>query len=183
MTRAPGAKVASPCAAAVDDDASMLRKGQPLICWGTALLRPKSIALLHTRLPGSPQTNLCVIPQRYMQRYTLRMLSACISSYLSALYFSRDFTAVLWVRLGRCRPEISLRFPEKNPNPPCTCRWARVLPRTNCISCIRTVKRASLRRICSLLCTLSIAESRELRVRLRAALHIIICRGSPLRRS
>ena len=40
---------------------SMLRKGQPLICWGTALLRPKSITLLHIRLRGSPQTNHCVI--------------------------------------------------------------------------------------------------------------------------
>ena len=53
-------------AAAVDDDAAMLRKGQPLICWCTALLRPKLITVLHIRLAGvSKKANHCVILQRY----------------------------------------------------------------------------------------------------------------------
>ena len=54
---------ASVAAAAMDDDAfvagataSMLRKGQPLICWGTALLRPKSITQLHIRLPSANES-------------------------------------------------------------------------------------------------------------------------------
>ena len=43
----------------------------------------------------------------------MQRLCACSALYLSALYFSRDFKAILWVQLRRCRSEILLRFLRK----------------------------------------------------------------------
>ena len=46
-----------------------------------------------------------------MQRYALCMLR--IAPQLSALDFSRDFKAVLWVRLRRYQPKLWLAFLRK----------------------------------------------------------------------